>query len=37
MPDKEHVLLAIKFFNHVDSADEKNLLEILIVKLNHMD
>lgn len=25
MPDKEHVLLAIKFFNHVDSADEKEL------------
>lgn len=33
MPDKEHVLLAIKFFNHVDKEDEKKLANNIIKKI----
>lgn len=33
MPDKEHVLLAIKFFKHVDKEDEKELANNIIKKM----
>lgn len=33
MPDKKHVLLAIKFFNHVDSEDEKELAKNINSKI----
>ena len=35
MPDKEHVLLAIKFFNHVEEKYEKELASNIIKRIEH--
>ena len=37
MPDKEHTILAIKLFNHVDKIYEKQLAEKIIVNMKKYD
>lgn len=37
MPDKKHVLLAIKFFNHVEEEYEKELAKNIIKKIKEFD